>query len=95
MTQTETILATLPADHPHHDEIKAALTFYADHDPATGISLHWCIDDVLGMDGGDGLTPEQAKEILDYVEVNHDYNHGVSWETLQAAADELYPEAER
>jgi hypothetical protein len=54
------------------------------------IFIEWCIDDV--KDVREDLDDDQAMEVLEYVKDNHDATIGVSWETLQSAADLLYPE---
>lgn len=54
------------------------------------IFIEWCIDDV--KDIREDLDDEQAMEVLEYVKDNHDATIGVSWETLQSAADHLFPE---
>ena len=38
------------------------------------------------------LDDDQAMEVLEFVKDKHDATIGVTWETLQYAADLLYPE---
>lgn len=45
-------------------------------------SIEWCIDDVRGI--REDLDDDQAMEVLDFVA-------GITWETLQYAADHLFP----
>jgi hypothetical protein len=40
------------------------------------------------------LTPDQAWEVLQAVERQHDCNYGITWDTLGITADELFPEGE-
>ena len=53
------------------------------------IALLWCIDDVLEI--RPDLTEEQAGEVLTRVDDIHDASIGLSWDTLQAVADDMYP----
>ena len=53
------------------------------------IELSWHLDDVLYV--RPGLTPQQAREVLQVIKYNHDASMGVTWETLEYVADELYP----
>lgn len=41
------------------------------------------------------LTDDQAWEVLQKVERNHDANFGINWEVLECQADALYPEPEQ
>lgn len=54
------------------------------------IFIEWCVDDV--QDVRPDLDDDQALEVLEFVKDNHDATIGVTWETLQYAADLLYPE---
>ena len=54
------------------------------------IAIEWCIDDV--KDVREDLDDDQAMEVLEYVKDKHDANLGITWETLQYAADHLFPE---
>jgi hypothetical protein len=54
------------------------------------IFIEWCIDDV--KDIREDLDDDQAMEVLEFVKDKHDANLGITWETLQYAADHLYPE---
>ena len=54
------------------------------------IFIEWCIDDV--KDVREDLDDDQAMEVLEFVKDKHDANLGITWETLQYAADHLYPE---
>ena len=61
------------------------------YDPATQIVIVWSIEDIL--ERRHDLTSEQAKEVLDLVNRRHDCNYGVSWETLDYCAGELFGDA--
>lgn len=54
------------------------------------ISIEWCIDDVREV--RPDLNDDQAFEVLEYVKDKHDATLGISWDTLEHAADYLYPE---
>ena len=54
------------------------------------IFIEWCIDDV--KDVREDLDDDQAMEVLEFVKDKHDANLGITWETLQYAANHLYPE---
>jgi hypothetical protein len=65
---------------------------YKRFDPETQIGIIWCIKDV--QDINNGLTDEQAVEVLDYIERKHDANYGISWDTISFAIEDLYPDVE-
>ena len=54
------------------------------------IFIEWCIDDV--KDVREDLDDEQAMEVLEFVKDRHDATLGITWRTLEYAADYLYPE---
>ena len=54
------------------------------------ISIVWSIDDVKEV--REDLDDEQAMEVLEFVKDKHDATLGITWDTLQYAADHLYPE---
>jgi hypothetical protein len=54
------------------------------------IFIEWCIDDV--KDVRPDLDDEQAMEVLEFVKDRHDATIGITWRTLEYAADYLYPE---
>ena len=54
------------------------------------IFIEWCIEDV--KDVREDLDDDQAMEVLEYVKDRHDATMGITWETLQYAADHLFPE---
>lgn len=56
------------------------------------ITIRWHIDDVKEV--RPDLTDDQARQVLQQVLCCHDCNCGVSWETLQAVADEMFPDKE-
>jgi len=51
----------------------------------------WCEDDVIekAQEMNMTITREEAREILDNVEANHDCELGITWDTLDAYLDEL------
>lgn len=54
------------------------------------IFIEWCIDDVKEV--REDLDDEQAMEVLEFVKDKHDATLGITWDTLEYAADHLYPE---
>lgn len=53
------------------------------------ISLIWHVDDVLSV--RPDLTKAQAREVLQAVPDRHDANYGVTWDTLEIVANDLFP----
>ena len=53
------------------------------------ISLVWSVTDVKIV--RPDLTKGQCSAVLQVVEANHDATLGVSWDTLECEAGELYP----
>ena len=53
------------------------------------IALIWHIADV--QETRPDLTDEQCRKVLARVENKHDANFGVSWDTLEINANDLYP----
>jgi hypothetical protein len=56
------------------------------------ISIEWCIDDVQSV--RPDLDNEQAMQVLHAVKDDHDATIGVTWDTLEYAADHMFPETE-
>lgn len=54
------------------------------------IFIEWCIDDV--KDVREDLDDDQAMEVLEFVKDKHDATLGITWDTLEYAADHLFPE---
>ena len=58
-----------------------------------GITITWHIDDVQTMLEDRGydvvLTPEQMAMVLHHVKKNHDATIGVTWDSLEYAAEAL------
>jgi hypothetical protein len=50
----------------------------------------WSFKDVQGIRRY--LTDDQACEVIEDVGRKHDAEHGINWTTLQAVADDLFPE---
>ena len=61
-------------------------------DKRYAMAIVWQIDDVLSI--RPDLTEEQAGEVLGRVEDCHDASIGVSWDTLEIYAEEMYPEGD-
>lgn len=61
-------------------------------DKRYAMAIVWQVDDVLSI--RPDLTEEQAGEVLGRVEDCHDASIGVSWDTLQIVAEDMYPEEE-
>lgn len=80
---------------PDSDLFKAAaqavneLDQYELVDKRYAMAIVWQIDDVLSI--RPDLTEEQAGEVLGRVEDCHDASIGVSWDTLEIIADEMFP----
>lgn len=80
---------------PDSDLFKAAaqavneLDQYELVDKRYAMAIVWQIDDVLSV--RPDLTEEQAGEVLGRVEDCHDASIGVSWDTLEIVADEMFP----
>ncbi len=55
------------------------------------IAIVWSTDDVLAV--RPDLTPAQAWDVLLASQRNHDANFGVTWESLEAAAEALFGSA--
>lgn len=55
------------------------------------IAVIWDIEDVLDI--RPDLTRDQAWAVLESANSNHDANHGISWDTLEAAAIKLFGDA--
>lgn len=58
-------------------------------DKRHAMAIVWQIDDVLSI--RPDLTEEQAGEVLGRVEDIHDASIGISWGTIEIAADDLFP----
>jgi hypothetical protein len=53
------------------------------------IAIIWNIEDVQSI--RPDLTSEQASEVLENIEENHDANYGVNWATIEIVGDSLFP----
>ena len=56
------------------------------------MSIIWSVEDVQTV--RPDLDDEQAFKVLQHIKKHHDANIGISWETIEIAADILYPEEE-
>jgi hypothetical protein len=54
------------------------------------IAMIWGVDDVLIV--ADWLTDDQAWEVLQDVARHADSSVGISWDTLEITAQDMYPE---
>ena len=54
------------------------------------VACIWGVEDVQKL--RPDLTNDQAWEVLQRVEHEHDADHGIVWNTLRHAADELFPQ---
>ena len=54
------------------------------------IEISWHIDDVKQQ--RPDLNDQQALQVLLEMEHNHDANFGITWETIDVVAEDLYPE---
>jgi hypothetical protein len=57
--------------------------------PADTIEISWHIEDVKAV--RPNLTDEQAREVLEEAEDQHDANIGINWYVLASHADYLFP----
>jgi len=53
------------------------------------IAIIWSLEDVQEV--RPDLDDEQAWKVLQACKTNHDANDGISWVTIEASADYLYP----
>jgi hypothetical protein len=54
------------------------------------ITIKWHVEDV--QEKRPDLSNEQAIDVLNYIQRNHDANTGINWEVIEYAADDLFPE---
>jgi hypothetical protein len=54
------------------------------------IAVIWSPEDV--QEARPDLTDDQAWEVLQRVERQHDCNYGITWTTLETVADDMFPE---
>ena len=57
--------------------------------PDTQVAIIWSVEDVQSV--RPDLTNDQAMDVLEMVERKHDATIGITWDTLEIWADELYP----
>jgi hypothetical protein len=55
------------------------------------IAVVWSIEDVQSV--RPDLSDDQAWEVLKFTQRGHDANYGISWESLESAAENLYGDA--
>ena len=53
------------------------------------ISIKWCVEDVKGMEGYEDLTDEEARQVLQFAQSEHDAEVGINWEVLEYWADKV------
>ena len=68
------------------------MPLYKRFDPKTPIAIVWRIEDVQGLNNG--LTDEQAGEVLTHLDNKYDANYGISWDTIRYAIEDLFPDVE-
>ncbi|MFV0443449.1 MAG: hypothetical protein ACK5Q5_07750 [Planctomycetaceae bacterium] len=56
------------------------------------IAVVWSIEDVQSL--RPDLTDDQAWEVLQIAERQHDCEQGLNWETFEVIADDVFPVAE-
>ena len=61
--------------------------------PDREIAIIWSVDDVQQLHPA--LTNEQAMEVLRRAEQEHDCNHGITWETIDDIASEMFPQSSK
>jgi hypothetical protein len=66
----------------HQEALKETLTDF--------IAIKWQVEDVQSV--RPDLSDDEAYEVLEYLEDNHDANIGINWEVIEYAADNLFPE---
>lgn len=54
------------------------------------IAIEWHTDDVLAQ--RPDLTVEQANNVLDELDKNHDATVGINWDVIDCVTEMLYPE---
>lgn len=55
------------------------------------ISIKWGVEDVFSVI--EGITDEEARQVLSAVESGHDCNYGISWDTVTDTALVMFPHA--
>jgi len=53
------------------------------------VMFTWTIEDVQGV--REDLNDEQAFEVLEECESNHDADVGMNWDTIEIVADQMFP----
>lgn len=61
------------------------------YDDTKTIAIIWSVDDVRTL--RPDLSDAQAMDVLRRVESDHDAVHGICWDTLRDAADDMFPAA--
>ncbi len=54
------------------------------------IAIIWSIEDVQTV--RENLNDDEAMEVLQEAKHRHDAGHGITWDTLEEIADELFPD---
>ena len=58
------------------------------YNPSNSIAIIWCLDDVKQV--RPDLNDEQCLDVLRYADRKHDASMGITYDTLEFAADYLY-----
>jgi hypothetical protein len=66
------------------DEIRAVLAKQGK------VAIIWCVGDVQSV--RENLTDDEAMQVLEAAERDHDAGVGINWDTLESIADELFPD---
>ena len=99
MEQLKAAYAKVNPEHPEHydnAEYDFGVLAYENfdllcrYDPETQIAIIWSIEDVKA--GSPGLSDAQAMEVLKRVKQDHNAEWGICWDTLDYAAEDMYPE---
>ncbi len=62
------------------------------HNNKTSISIEWSVPDIQGYVSNEyekNISDEDALVVLEYLEDNYDPTHGITWDIIYTAIDEL------
>ena len=57
------------------------------------ITIHWGVEDVLSI--RPDLSEDQALDVLEATEKNHDCSIGINWDIIEGHASNLFPETKK
>jgi hypothetical protein len=83
-------MATLVVGKSQEDAYKALKEYWRER-----IAVSWSVDDVIGRaeDRDISITEEQALDVLNSLEHNHDCNEGINWLVIDCHIDFLLEKA--